>query len=323
MSKRTQLKVVIIGFGSIGQRHYNNLKKLGVTNLTVFDTDRKKIPKTIPQVGSLDLKTLRQFTVALITTPNSTHITVATRCAKAGCHLFIEKPLSHSLRGIPGLVDLCQKKKLITMVACNIRFHPCVQFMKKYVESGKLGKIYTMHFETGYYLPYWRPNQDSRQNYAAKKNLGGGAVLDAGIHELDLLSWFNDFSKVQRASLVTTKVSDLQIETEDAGIATFMFANKRIGSVRCDYLQRRYGRTAQIVGQYGTLEYDYLQNTVWLGDQKGKCQLFTMKKYDINNFYLDEFKYFLGQLEKGRKTFNSISDGATVLSYALKGYEKK
>lgn len=310
------IKILIIGYGSIGQRHYKNLISLGFNNVYVYDTEKSKVKNQKSKVDNLDLKTLKQFDVVFVCSPNNLHIQHALNAAQAGCHLFIEKPLSHNLSGIEKLQKLCQKNKLINMIACNMRFYPCLDFIKNYLEKNKLGKIYSIHHEVGCYLPYWRPGQDYRKNYAAKKKTGGGIILD-GIHEFDLLFWLNGFEKVVESKFVFGKAGDLKIETEDSCIAAFKFKNKTLGSVRCDYLQQVYSRSCKIVGEKGNLEWDFNENTVWLYAKSKSKKLFEIKNYDLNQMYIDEVKYFFNCVNKNENTFNDINTAKEVLKYCV------
>jgi len=317
-SKNKNLKIIIIGFGSIGQRHYHNLKSLGYKNLTVFDINKISLSKQkISTISQLAINNLKKFDVAIITNPNNVHITTALKCAASGCHLFIEKPLSHNFRGIDQLIKICRQKNLVNFVACNLRFHPCLVFIKRYLVQGKLGKIYSLSFEGASYLPFWRPMQDYRKNYAAKKKTGGGIILD-GIHEFDLLFWFVNWRSVINSKFIFDKVSNLKIETEDICLAIFEFQNKILGLVKCDYLQKSYSRNCKIVGARGNLEWDYRKNIVWLKNERGEKKIFVVKKYNYNDFYLAEMKYFLGQVAKRQKTFNDIARAKLVLNYCLK-----
>lgn len=313
-----KVKILIIGYGSIGQRHYRNLKKLGYKNLWVYDVDASKLDdRGLKVVKNISDEALNGFEIAFICNPNHMHIKAALECARAGCHLFIEKPLSHKTENVIKLANICQKNKLISMVACNMRFHPGLRFIKKYLEEKKLGKIYSLQLQTGYYLPYWRPKADYRKNYAAKKSMGGGIILD-GIHNFDLLFWLNGFSKVKKSSLVYDKVSDLQIETEDNFVAGFIFQNKVVGSVMGDYLQKAYSWTAKVVGKKGNLLWDFKENAIWLANEKGKKKIWSLSAYDTNKMYLEETKYFLNSIRNRKKTFNDINRAASVLKYCLK-----
>lgn len=307
--------ILIIGFGSIGQRHYNNLQKLGFKNISVFDVDKKKL-KSVRQVEKLDKTNLEEFKIVFICNPNNLHINTALLCAQSGCDLFIEKPLSHSLSGVENIEKICQKSNLITMVGCNMRFHPCISFIHKYIAQGNLGSIYRILHEFGHYLPLWRPGVDYRNTYSSKKNQGGGIILD-DIHEFDLLFWMNNFCDVAHSKFIFNKSSDLDINTEDNCIASFEFKNKVLGIVQCDYLQKKYSRTCKIIGEKGNLEWDFDENIVWLKDSKQKKKLFESKKFSLNNMYVDEIKYFLSSIEKKKKTFNDIKTAKQVLYYCV------
>src|SRR3989344_4496616 len=113
--KKSNLKIAIIGFGSIGQRHYKNLLALGYKNIFVYDVDESKIGGGVKTLAGLSEKKLRDFDIAFICNPTSEHIKTALLCTRAGCHLFIEKPLSHNLSGIADLAKICREKKLIVL----------------------------------------------------------------------------------------------------------------------------------------------------------------------------------------------------------------
>ncbi len=253
---------------------------------------------------------------AFICNPNNEHIKAAIKCAEAGCHLFIEKPLSHNLAGIQKLLKICDKNRLITLIGCNMRFHPCLKFIKRYLEEKKLGKVHSIVHEFGFYLPYWRPQQDYRKNYAAKKETGGGIILD-DIHEFDLLFWLNDFGPVKDVKFIFNKVSNLEIETEDICFATFKFKNRVLGMVRCDYLQQSYSRKCKVAGEKGNLEWDFKENIVWLKTKEDNKKLFEIKNFDFNNVYIDEVKYFFDCLAKKKKTFNDIGIASEILKFCV------
>lgn len=315
MNKNT--KIIIIGFGSIGRRHYDNLSRLGFKNLSVYDIDKSKLKaEKLKKINDIKIETLKRFNVAFICQPNNFHIKTAVLCAKAGCHLFIEKPLSHNLKNFNNLLFLCRQKKLVTMVGCNMRFHPCLEFIKKYLAEKKLGKTYSLDHEFGYYLPYWRPGHDYRKNYAAKKSTGGGIILD-DIHEFDLLFWLNDFAPVSDFKFICDKVSRLQIETEDICLAIFKFKNKVFGSVRCDYLQQDYSRHCKIACEKGNLRWDFKENIVWLSDHDENRELFSVKDFDFNETYIQEIKYFFACVDKKQKTFNDIAVAYNVLKFCV------
>lgn len=312
------MRILLIGFGSIGKRHYRNLISLGYKNIAVFDSAETAFGgfDAVGRIKKLDVNSAKKFDTAFICSPNNLHIKHALICAKAGLHLFIEKSLSHNLNGVKKLEDICKKKSLITMVGCNMRFHPCLEFIKKYVSGKKLGKIYSIRHEMGYYLPYWRAKQDYRKNYAAKKSTGGGIILD-DIHEYDLLFWLNDFNKVLKSEIMFNRASDLEIETEDQAAGAFLFSNKVLGVVLSDYLQKNYTRKCKVVGERGALEWDFKENKVLLKAKDNIKKLFEAKNFDFNQTYIKEVKYFFDCIQKSRGTFNDIDIAGNLLKYCV------
>lgn len=305
-----------MGFGSAGTRHYRNLLKLGYRRVFVFDPD-KKVLKGTPRTFS-DWKDVRfrDFEVVFICGPNHLHMRAALSAAKAGCQLFIEKPLAHRLPDARRLAKLCAQKKLITLVGCNLRFHPCLAFIKRCLEKRRLGNIYGIHHEFGYYLPLWRKGGDYRRNYAARKNTGGGIILD-DIHEFDLLFWLSGFSRIRASKFIFAKSGNLKIETEDNCVASFRFSTGALGSIRCDYLQRSYSRNCKIVGEKGNLFWDFHENIVWFETEHGRKKLFGVKNYDINKMYIAEVAYFLDCVAKKKRTKNDVVRALTVLRYCV------
>ena len=312
------MKILIIGFGSIGKRHYKNLISLGYKDIAVFDPSDEAFGgfDGIGRIKKLNADSAKGFDAAFICSPNNLHIKHALTCAKAGLHLFIEKPLSHNLNGIKKLENICKKKNLITMVGCNMRFHPCLEFIKKYISDRKLGKIYSIRHELGYYLPYWRAKQDYRKNYAAKKSTGGGIILD-DIHEYDLLFWLNNFNKVTKSKIIFNHVSNLEIQTEDQAAAVFLFRNKVLGTVISDYLQQSYSRKCKIVGEKGELEWDFKENKVWFKTKDSIKKLFEVKDFDFNRTYIKEVKYFFDCVKNKKDTFNNLQIAGKILKYCL------
>jgi predicted dehydrogenase len=318
MKTDKQASIVIIGFGSIGRRHYGNLLDFGYENITVFDPSQGAFAQYsgIRKLEKLSEEELKKFGVAFVCSPNNLHINHAIMCARAGCHVFIEKPLSHNLKDIGKLIDILKRNKTINMVACNMRFHPCLNFIKNYLDKGEMGKIFSIKHEFGYYLPDWRPAGDYTKGYAAKKATGGGIILD-DIHEFDLLFWLNNFEKVEKSKFIFEKASDLEIQTEDICLASFKFKNKILGLASCDYLQRKYSRSCKIVGERGNLKWDFNENIVRFESKEGDKKLFEAADYKINQMYIDEVKYFFECLKKNRQTFNGVQAAFGLLKYCV------
>ena len=106
------------------------------------------------------------------------------------------------------------------MIGCNMRFHQCLQEIKKILQHRKIGKVISVRAESGSHLPNWHPGEDYRTSYASLKKLGGGVVLTC-IHEIDYLRWF--FGAVDQAFSFTGKFSNLELSVEDLSAILLKF----------------------------------------------------------------------------------------------------
>ena len=140
------MKFLICGLGSIGQRHYQNLRSLGFKNIIVYSPGkgekewRFKKRYKVREFQSLAEALSQKPDVAFITNPTAFHIPSALEALRANCHLFIEKPISHNLKGVDYLLKLAKKKNKIVFVGYNFRFHPSLIFIKKVLNQKRIGR---------------------------------------------------------------------------------------------------------------------------------------------------------------------------------------
>ena len=206
------MRIVIFGLGSIGKRQARILRENFSHELYAFRSGEKKSWNNdlgIKEIYAWDeLKTLRPD-VAFITNPTFLHAQTALACASLGMHLFIEKPLSNSLKGIAAIETICRKKKLTCYVAYGLRFHPVIKALRKLI-TGK--KIQHVRVTCSSYLPSWRKGTSSRNSYSGIKDQGGGALLDLS-HEFDYIRYL--FGEFKIISGVYGKASHVTVDSED------------------------------------------------------------------------------------------------------------
>jgi len=313
------LKILVVGYGSIGKRHVNNLTKM--KHIEILICTKNKEANTLKKNGIKIFKSLTESLkekpdVGIICNETSFHVKTAIKLAKHNCHLFIEKPLSHSLNDVKTLLNLIRKKKLITMIGCDMRFHKCINEMKKIIDHGDLGKIISVKAENGSYLPNWHPWEDYRTSFASKKNLGGGVVLTL-IHEIDYLYWF--FGKVNEVSAITGKLSDLEISVEDFAAILLRFQKNIVAEVHLDYFQQIEFRNCKIVGTKGIIYWDSNSNEVRQYNNSKKKWITKLKyrNFQRNEQYVSELQHFLNCIKNQKQTINPINDGISTLKISL------
>ena len=313
------MKILIVGLGSIGKRHLKNILLSKDSQIIICSKHTKSKftnHKNIKIFNSLDRCLLEKPDIGFITNVTSEHIPIAIKLAKAGLDLFIEKPLSNTMKNVNKLQKLVESKKLITMIGCNLRFDKCIKEIKYLIEKQAIGKIISVKVECGTFLPDWHPYENYSKSYASNDKLGGGVVLTC-IHELDYLFWF--FGEIKEIISMTGKFSNLKIDTSDLSAIILKFKNNIIAEVHLDYFQKPEIRSCKIIGTKGTIIWDSLNNEVKVYDfKKAKWESkLKIKKYDKNEMYVEELEHFIQCVNKKKKTINDISQGEYVLKVAL------
>jgi len=313
------LNALVVGNGSIGKRHIQNL--LSISNYNIIISTKQRKPKSLNKKRCIFVKSLNEGlqynpSIGFVTNVSSEHIQTSLLLAKAGCHIFIEKPLSNSLKETEKLLNMVKKEKLVTLMGCNLRFHSCIKKIKSLIEQKTIGEIISVKSECGTYLPEWHPNENYSMSYAARDDLGGGVVLTC-IHEIDYLYWF--FGEIKEVFSITGKFSDLKIKSSDLSAIILKFKNNIIGEIHLDYFQRPEFRSCKIIGTKGTIYWDSTNNEVKLFDIKKKKWItkLKVKNYDKNKQYVDELSHFLNCVKMKKKSINDLTQGIKTLKIAL------
>ena len=313
------MKILIVGYGSIGKRHFANLVRLGYSDIVLYtkNPQAKKLVKTGTKIiNSLNLAVKENPDICIICNETSLHISTAIKLAKNNCHLFIEKPLSNSLKNTNDLLKIVKRKKLLTMIGCNMRFHDGIKKIKTLLEKNEIGRVYSVNAENGSFMPNWHPRENYQISYASRKRLGGGVVLTQ-IHEIDYLYWF--FGKVSEVFSYSEKISDLKLDVEDYSGSLIKFKNNIIGEIHLDYFQKPSVRTCKIHGTKGKIIWNWENNHLQVF-KNNKNKFYTKhfeKKFDRNKMYLEELNYFLNCIKNKKTPMNSLYDAIEIQKIAL------
>lgn len=313
--------ILVAGCGSIGKRHIGNLLHCGTAKVSAFDIteDRRNEVKekfNIETYSTIEESLQHKPDAVFICTPNIFHLENAFAFANAGCHLFIEKPLSHTMDRLDELANLCNEKELTTLVGCNMRFHPGIKKIKSLLEENTIGTITSAECHVGQYLPDWHPWEDYRHGYSARQDLGGGIILDA-IHEIDYARWL--FGDVSSVVCFGGKLSHLEIDTEDSADILVKFTEKMTAYIHLDYIQRTASRFCRIIGDEGTINWDANQNIVqWFSaSDKERHEAPQPPGWEPNQMYLDETTHFLHCLQKNETSVQNIVSATYAMKIAI------
>lgn len=228
-----------IGFGIIGCGMIANFhaRALGDTNdaqlIGCTSHTRESSEKFSQEFGCRAFASLEemladpQIDAVSICTPSGIHLDPALAAAKAGKHVFVEKPLEITLERCDQIIEACNAAGVKLGVAFQSRFHESSRLMKEAVDSGRFGRL-TMGDA---YVKWYRSQEyyDSGAWRGTWQFDGGGALMNQAIHSVDLLTWI--MGPVVEISALTDTMAHERIEVEDVAVANLRFANGALGVI--------------------------------------------------------------------------------------------
>jgi predicted dehydrogenase len=268
-------------------------------------------------------------TVAFITNPTALHVLTALECARAGCHLLVEKPVSHNLDGLAGLQEELDRRGVVAMVAYMLRFHPLLRQVKTWLDEGPqgtLGRPVHARVSWGEHVPDWHPWEDYRDSYSTRPELGGGPALTLS-HELDTLVWL--FGRVQRIVGLAGFTSPLEVKCEHSVDMLLEFAAGPVANVHLDYFQRPPQRSWELVCSRGRVVFDYFAGTLTRFDgvigkvptggvpeQFRQLNVSVPSGFDRNDMFIAELEYFFKCLASGSKPAPGLAEAGESVRIA-------
>jgi predicted dehydrogenase len=328
------VKFLIAGLGSIGRRHLRNLLALGEGDILLYRTHQSSLPDdelaNFPVENDLESALAHRPELVIVSNPTALHLQVAIPAARRGCHLLLEKPISHSLAGVRELKAAVQESGSRVLVGYQFRFHPGLQKAAELLQAGAIGRPLSAHAHWGEYLPGWHPWEDYRLGYSARSLLGGGAVLTLS-HPLDYLRWL--LGEVEAVWAFTGKPGELELDVEDSAKIGLQFRRGAIATVHLDYNQRPPEHYLEIIGTQGTLRWDNGDGSVSVyeapaGAQNpgspGRWHTYPIqetfgkgKPFERNDLFLAEMRHMIQVMTGKEQPACSLDDGIQAQRIAL------
>ena len=304
------MNILVIGLGSIAKKHINAIKDI---NLNVVIYALRSSKTSFPYPGIIDIYSLDNLRAkpdfVLISNPTYLHKYAMEIAMDLNCPLFIEKPVFGNLDGILHIIRGVEEKQIMTYVACNLRFHPSILFLKQYL-ADENHAINEVNIYCGSYLPDWRPETDFRKSYSSKSEMGGGVHLDL-IHEIDYCYWL--FGEPSRIHVIRRNISSLGIDAIDYANYTMIYPNFTVNII-LNYYRRDPKRQIEIITQGETILVDLLNNSIVNTNSGVKMH---EGSFSISMTYEAQMRYFINSLKSKQQPMNDLSEGITVLKMAL------
>ena len=318
------MRILMIGLGSIGQRHLKNLKK--IFPRAVFYAYRKKNKNLVIQDVKIKKKTnLQKYyklkiinnlkkalkikpNITFICNPSIFHYRDATLFAKQGSHVFIEKPLYASDTEAKKLIKILDRKKLVSMIGYQLRFHPVIKIVKKIISKKKYGNIISANFNNLTYLPSHHPYEDYSLGYAARKKLGGGAISSL-IHEIDLIAFFFGFPTKVYGYKILSKILKLNVDDNVSAILSYNNKNRFKVTLNLSFTHVAEERGFKILFKKSILFVDLIKNKLAVYcNFTGKIIMKKKFQFKRNKLFQDEIKELKSMMITGKHNPLSVKN---------------
>lgn len=269
------MNVLIIGYGSIGKRHESVLERFEFVSAINIVTKQKLVAKktfyNLEEVTNLD-----SYDYILIASETNKHYEQIK---------FLEDKVKNK-------IILCEKplfenKKILEIkhnslyVGYVLRFHPLLLKLKKELEKER---VISVNVNCGQYLPTWRKDIDYRNSYSAKKEEGGGVLLDLS-HEIDYIQWL--FGKIITFNSIQDKISDLEINSDDLSMLIGKTVSNIYVNLSIDYISKIPYRRMLVHTLNKSFELDFIANSLKVVKKDAKTNEFKIAALE-RNFMFEE-----------------------------------
>ncbi len=286
------MKILIVGLGSIGQRHAGCLQKISGVDIAVLRTKKGTLKETSGFTEFYNLEDALAYRPdgVIISNPTSLHVETALPFLQSGIKTLIEKPVADTAADAEKLTTYSAHLR----VAYCVRFLPLISIIK---EIAAQETVFKLSFKRSYYLPKWHPYADYRTEYTAKRLLGGGVIRTLS-HEIDLMLYL--FGEPVQTVGVTDKISPLEIDTDDfAFVSCKSAAGARI-NFELDFFSPKNINIAELFTQRGKYTWDMAELLFTPYDETVPERLYGPELFDIEKMYLRQAEDFINFINTGK-----------------------
>jgi len=311
--------VLVIGSGSIGERHIRCFLRTGRAKVSVCEIDRTLLRRVEKEYDvsrvyeDLCDSLSSQPKAVVIAAPSDRHVPMAIQAAEAGCHLLVEKPLSTNFSGIEELRKIVLERRLAAQVGYTFRHYPSVAKVKDEIEHGRWGRPLQLNIISGQHFPTHRPAY--RSIYYARHETGGGAVQDGLTHFLDTAQWW--LGPIDRLTGDMKNLSLKGVEVEDT-----VNVMARHGDVLAsyNYNQHQYPNESifTLICERGTLRLELFANRLRIMDRpNGEWRDELNNAFQRDDAFVEQANSFLDAIEGQFSVACTIDEAQRTLNCQL------
>jgi spore coat polysaccharide biosynthesis protein SpsF (cytidylyltransferase family)/predicted dehydrogenase len=252
-----EMKVMVVGLGSMGKRRVRNLIANGVSEKNIIGVDCRadRISEAAEKYGiatssEIQPADLAAVSALVISTSPDQHLPYALIASEHGKHMFIEA--SVLAEGLPELADQVELKKLVAFPSCTMRFFAGPKRISELLRDEVIGDVLAWQYQSGQYLPDWHPWEPITEFYVSNPQTGGcREIVPFEMVWLEPL-----FGKVKDIDCRRAKLSAMPADIDDIYMLQMRHEGGVLGQLIVDVLGRTAIRHLRVTGSNGTLEWD-------------------------------------------------------------------
>ena len=318
-----KINYAIVGCGRIAQRHAQHINNNGVL-VAVCDIVKEKAEDLGSKHGAKayfnidDLMNDKNLNIDVVSicSPNGLHADHSIKALRAGYHVICEKPMALSVSDCGRMIQEAERANKRIFAIKQNRFNPPVEAVKKVIDQGLLGKIYSVQLSC-----FWNRNEDYyRNSWKGTLDMDGGTLYTQFSHFIDLLYWL--VGDVKRVNAMTNNFSHKGIiEFEDTGVVALEFTNGALGTINytVNSFEKNMEGSLTIFGENGTVKIG--------GQYLNELEYQHIKGYKIENLpqgnTANNYGTYQGSMSNHDKVYENLTDvllnGAPISTSAFEG----
>lgn len=280
------MRIIIIGFGSIGKRHHSILQKL-LPNAQFYILSNHFNGKLKNTIIYKNIKQIKRIDASIIIVSNTTekHLNSAISFSNFPTKLFIEKPINNILNKnkFLKLYKKAKKNKCTLYIGYNLRYLDSLNYFFSFIKKSK--NIHKIDIEVGSDIKFWRKNIDFKKSVSVNKKYGGGVLLELS-HEIDFIIYNLGFPKSVSSYIFNTM--KYNIDVEDNAYILMLYNNKFFNfpiSFKLDFVRKDTVRKISVFTNKSSLKLDLNKSILYKFDSKNNWNIYKKFEKNISNTY--------------------------------------
>ncbi len=309
--------ILVLGAGSVGKRHMQNLSTLGCEISAMDPRDERlneasDVVRLIDRYRSLDEVSghWERYSGVVVGSPPNVHVAQCIAAIEAGVPVLLEKPVCPDLMGAQRLADHVDKASAALLLGYTYRWWQPLRLFRDRLQANAAGKPLHAKFVMSAHLADWHPWERYQDFFMASRDLGGGALLDES-HFVDLMLWF--FGMPDTVYSRVEKLSELEIDTDDNVDIIATYASGLRVYIHLDLYGRPHEKYISVTGEEGTLEWSFDPNRIRMAKSMEHTWDEELFAFERNDMFVAVAREFLGVIEGDQQPSCSIDDGVNVL----------